>query len=210
MYVLVHAVFRCHWLLLPHTSWWILLMFWMQRRHLYPCPCSISFEIQYLYFLSLSDDTGQWYEIGCVYCLPFSLLGVNGHLCNVCPIGSKQHSRLENCIRLIVSLQYTTFPPHYVTFADIKYGSGKLRYIFQILALLQLVHTGSLSSKMFLYIVLVLHAMLPFSLAGGCQCCEGRLLSSAGLGRHCEEEGSMFAVLCYPPTSFSLSVIGRT
>jgi len=47
---------------------------------------------------------------------------------------------------------------------------------------------------MFLYIVLVLHAMLPFSLAGGCQCCEGTLLSSTGLGRQCEDEGSMFAV----------------
>jgi len=63
---------------------------------------------------------------------------------------------------------------------------------------------------MFLHIVLVLLAMLPFSVAGGCQCYEGTLLSSTGLGRHCEDEGSMFAVqCCYPPTSFSVSVIGR-
>jgi len=94
------------------------------------------------------DYTGQWYETDCVYCLPFSLLGIIGHLCNVCPIGSKQHSRLENCVRRVVPLQYTTFPPHYVTYADIKYGSGKLRYLFQILALLQLVHTGSLNSPL--------------------------------------------------------------
>ena len=59
MYGLVHAVFRCHWLLSPHTSWWILLMFWMQRRCLSPFPCSISFEIQYLYLLSLSS---RWYR----------------------------------------------------------------------------------------------------------------------------------------------------
>jgi len=94
------------------------------------------------------DDTGQWYEIGRVYCLPFLLLGIIGHLCNVCLFGSKQHSRLENCIRLIVSLQYTTFPPRHVTYADIKYGSGKLRYLFQILSLFQLVHTSSLSSPL--------------------------------------------------------------
>jgi len=48
--------------------------------------------------------------------------------------------------------------------------------------------------------------MLLFILADGYQCCEGTLLSSTGLGRHCEDEGSMFAVHCwFPPTSFSLS-----
>ena len=145
MHVLVHAVFRCHWLLLPRVSWWILLMFWMQRRRLSPCPCSKSFDIQYLFSFLNQNDTVQWYEIGCVYCLLFSLLGIIGHLCNVCPFGSKQRSWLGNCICLIVSLQYTTFPPRYVTYADIKYGSGKLRYLVQILALFQLVHAGSLS-----------------------------------------------------------------
>jgi hypothetical protein len=76
------------------------------------------------------------------------LLGIIGHLCNVRPFGSKQRSRLGNCIRLVVSLQYTTFPPHYVTYADIKYGSGKLRYQCQVLALFQLVHTNSSSSPL--------------------------------------------------------------
>jgi hypothetical protein len=81
------------------------------------------------------DDTGQCKMYNnCilnlfVYCLPFSLLGIIGHLCHVCPVGSKQHSRLKNRVRLVVSLQYTAFPPLYVTYADNKYGSGKLGYL---------------------------------------------------------------------------------
>jgi hypothetical protein len=39
--------------------------------------------------------------------------------------------------------------------------------------------------------LLVLCAVLPF----GCQCWEGTLLSSTGLGRHCEPEDNMILVL---------------
>jgi hypothetical protein len=57
--------------------------------------------------------------------LPFTLPGILGHLCHVCPVGSKQRFRLEDGIRLTVTLQYTAISSFYVTYADIKYGTGK-------------------------------------------------------------------------------------
>jgi hypothetical protein len=57
--------------------------------------------------------------------LHFALLGIIGHLCHVCPVGSKQHSRLEDGVRLTIAVQYTAFSSLYVTYADNKYGAGK-------------------------------------------------------------------------------------
>jgi hypothetical protein len=60
--------------------------------------------------------------------LPFILLGVIGHVCHVCPVGSEQQTWLEDSVRLTVTLQYSTFPSLYVTYADIEYGAGKHRH----------------------------------------------------------------------------------
>jgi hypothetical protein len=81
--------------------------------------------------------------------LPFILLGVIGHVCHVCPVGSKQHSWLEDSVRLTVTLQYSTFPSLYVTHADIKYGAGKQTYMGSLCTVL--LHCFSASNDVLIH-----------------------------------------------------------